>query len=94
MFVKILGQMAEGNAVILVPSPREVTTQVAADILNVSRPYFIEILDKDKISYRKVGNRRKILLKDVQNYKDKIDKERIKSLQKLTDQAQDLDMGY
>lgn len=70
------------------------TTQEAANLLNVSRPYLITSLEEGKLPYRKVGTRRKILFEDLMNYKGKDDAERLKILNKLTEEAQDLDMGY
>jgi len=94
MLFTILTQMAAGNAITIIPIHAELTTQEAANLLNVSRPYFVSLLEKGKIPYRKVGTRRKILFQDFMNYKNKDDEERLKFLDKLTEQAQNLDMGY
>jgi excisionase family DNA binding protein len=94
LLVNILAQMAEGNAVILVPIHAELTTQEAADLLNVSRPYLVELLKGGKLPYRKVGSKRRILAKHVLEYKDRIDQERLKVLEELSQQAQKLNMGY
>ncbi|AFZ15682.1 DNA binding domain protein, excisionase family (plasmid) [Crinalium epipsammum PCC 9333] len=94
LLVEILAQMAEGNAVSIVPIKKEITTQEAADILNVSRPYFVKLLESGKIPYRKVGTRRRVLTTDVLDYKNQIDTQRMQTLMELAAQAQELNMGY
>lgn len=90
----ILSEMSEGNSLTLIPSHAHLTTQEAADMLNVSRPYFVKLLEEGKIPFEKVGTRRRVLASDVMAFMDKSSKERQKALQELVDQAQALNMGY
>lgn len=94
LLLEIIHQIAEGNALTLIPEHTNLTTQEAADLLNVSRPFFVKLLESGEMPFQKVGNRRRILIDDVLKYKDKIHQERTKILQHLVDQAQDLNMGY
>jgi excisionase family DNA binding protein len=94
LLADILEQMARGNAVTLIPVNAELTTQQAAGILNVSRPFFIKLIEDGQIPYRKVGTHRRIRFEDLMVYKRDIDNKRRAVLADLVSEAQELDMGY
>lgn len=90
----ILNNMAEGKSISLVPSDSEITTQQAADMLNVSRPHIVKLLEDGIIPHKKVGSHRRILLEDLIEYDRKLKEQRDASLKFLAEQAQDLKLGY
>jgi excisionase family DNA binding protein len=94
VFADLLGSLAQGKAVAIVPKDLDVTTQEAAMFLNVSRPYLVRLLDEGKIPHHKVGTHRRIRFEDVVKYKDERRKRSQDALQELVDQAQGLGMGY
>jgi len=94
LFADMLGSLAQGNAVAIMPKELYVTTQEAAMFLNVSRPYLVKMLDDGKIPHHKVGTHRRIKFEDVVAYKEQRKKTAHLALQELVDQAQELDMGY
>ena len=90
----LLTEMAQGNAVTLIPVHAELTTQEAADHLNVSRPFLISLLEKGKIEFRRVGTHRRIRFSDLETYKRTAEEARLKHMEELAAQAQGLGMGY
>lgn len=94
MVQRILTEMAQGNAITVMPINAELTTQEAADFLNVSRPFVVKQLESGAIPFRKVGTHRRISVKDLLSYKREIDKARHQTLDELTAEAQRLGLGY
>lgn len=94
LLMDILEAMAAGRGVTLIPENAELTTVQAADVLNVSRPFLIKLLDEGAIPHRKVGKHRRIRVEDVMAYKASIDREREAVLDQLVSEAQEQDMGY
>ncbi len=90
----VLSEMAKGNAVTILPTHAELTTQEAANILNVSRPHVVKLLEGGKIPHHKVNKHRRIRFEDLMKYKHQQDAESEAALDELTRQAQELDMGY
>ena len=90
----ILSEMAQGNVVTIVPTHAELTTQEAANILNVSRPHLVKLLEDGIINFSKVGTHRRIQYKDLIAYKQQRFNKNQEALDELSKQAQELDIGY
>lgn len=94
LLLDILEAMAAGQGITIIPESAELTTVQAADVLNVSRPFLIKLLDERKIPHRKVGKHRRIRMEDVMALRVSIDAERESVLDQLAAEAQEQGMGY
>jgi len=94
MLHDILSEMAQGNAISLVPTHAEVSIREAADLLNVSPAYMMELLEQQTIPCRGDELDRRILVRDLLQYKLAVDQKRLAVLNELTSQAQELGLGY
>lgn len=94
LIVDVLNAVSRGETVTLLPHKVELTTQEAAALLNVSRPYLVKLLDEGIIPSRKVGVYRRVRARDVIQYKQTERRRQEGILDELASEAQDLDLGY
>jgi excisionase family DNA binding protein len=92
LFARVLAHMAAGRAVAVVPAHAELTTQRAADVLNVSRPYLIGLLDAGEIAYRKVGTHRRVTVSSLLDYMRRDDQQRRGKADELSALTQEMGM--
>jgi excisionase family DNA binding protein len=91
LFAQVLGYLAEGKAVQVMPATSRLTTQQAADFLNVSRPYLIKLLESGSIPFEKVGTHRRIAFGDLLDYKARDHQQRREAADELSRLSQELD---
>lgn len=94
ILLDVLSEISKGNAFSMIPYHQEISTQEAANLLNVSRPFLVSLLENKHIPFRKVGAHRRVLFTDVMAYKEKADQRRASALNELSALSQDEDMGY
>lgn len=94
LLYRLLTEMAQGNAVTLIPIHAELTTQEAADYLNVSRPYLIRLLEEGRMKFNMVGTHRRVKFSDLEAYRKATEEDRQHIMEELAAQAQQLGMGY
>jgi excisionase family DNA binding protein len=94
LLVDILSELAEGNAVKVVPIHAELTTQEAADMLNVSRPHLVKLLESGALAFHKTGKHRRIRFADLMVFKTEQDRASAQAMEALAKQAQELQLGY
>ena len=89
VLLQVVHAMASGKAISIIPQQQELTTQQAAEFLNVSRPYLIKLLEQGEIPHIKVGSHRRVRFDDLMNYKQQRDVKRREGLKELTQFLQD-----
>ena len=94
LLLRLLTDLAAGHAVMVISVTGELTTQQAADLLGVSRPFVVRQVESGAMKHRKVGTHRRILVQDLLHYKRDMDAGRMKTLDELTAEAQRLGLGY
>ncbi|ABM59867.1 helix-turn-helix domain-containing protein [Verminephrobacter eiseniae] len=94
LLVDILAELAEGNAVKVVPVHAELTTQEAADMLNVSRPHLVKLLEEGALPFHRAGKHRRVRFVDLMQFKARRDQASEDAMAALAKQAQELGMGY
>lgn len=90
MFMRVLGQLANGNRVVLTPMHAMLTTQQAADMLSVSRPYFVGLLEEGKLAFTKVGRHRRVKYEDLMTYKAEEEARNRQALEELVALSQEM----
>lgn len=83
----IVRNMQLGRAIVLIPENQQLTTQRAADLLGVSRPHLIKLLESGELPYHKAGSHRRIYLRDLVAYKKRRDAERKEALNRIAKEA-------
>jgi excisionase family DNA binding protein len=89
VLLQVVHAMASGKAISIIPQQQELTTQQAAEFLNVSRPYLIKLLEQGEIPHIKVGSHRRVRFDDLMNYKQQRDVKRDQLLTELTQMSQE-----
>lgn len=90
---RVVEVLARGDSITVVPVGREVTTQQAADLINVSRQYLVRLLDEGRIPFRRTGKHRRLRVEDVLAFKERRDKDRKAGLRELSRMTEDFG-GY
>jgi excisionase family DNA binding protein len=87
LLLKILSVMEEGKAISIVPVTQDLTTQQAAELLGVSRPFFVKLLETGHLPYHLTGTHRRVYLKDLLAYKQHRDQERHAAIERMAEEA-------
>lgn len=94
LIAQVLGALSEGKAVTVMSTERELSTLEAAQLLNVSRPFLIKQMEAGKLAYRLVGSHRRVTVEDVMAYRQQLKAGQFAALQRLADNAAELNLDY
>jgi excisionase family DNA binding protein len=86
---RVVHEMKQGKSIAVMPLHEELSTQEAAELLNVSRPFLVSLLEEKKIPFKKVGSHRRVRLDDLLVYKENRDNERLQALDEMAREAQE-----
>jgi excisionase family DNA binding protein len=92
LLLQILEEMERGNAVTIVPVSEELSTQQAAEMIGVSRPFFVKLLESGKLPFHLAGSHRRVYLRDLLEFKTARDRERLASLDRVGDAMEEADV--
>lgn len=90
LLLRILDGMQQGNAISIVPVMQNLTTQQAAALVGVSRPFFVKLLESGALPFHLTGTHRRVYLKDLLAYKEHRDRERREALDQMAKEAEDV----
>lgn len=90
----VVRDMAQGLTITLIPHDKELTTKEAANILNMSRPFLVKLLDRGEIPHHRVGTHRRLNVEDVLAYRELRAARRREQLRKLTELSEQVEGGY
>jgi excisionase family DNA binding protein len=83
LLLRILQNMQEGKAVSIVPFLQDLTTQEAANLLGVSRPFLVKLLEAGTLPFHRTGTHRRVYLKDLLDYKQRRDRDRLDAINRM-----------
>lgn len=87
VLARVADDMANGHAIVIVPVGHELTTQEAADILNVSRPHLVKLLETGEIDFHLAGTHRRVYFQDLMEYRNLRDQARHRVLDELATES-------
>lgn len=93
LIIELLGHVSAGNMVTLVPVSAMLTTQQAADMLNISRPHLTKLLKQGEMKFEEVGKHRRIALPELMRYREEKSQKQEEAMQLLSRLGQEYDQA-